>query len=166
MTSKLTPWRRSKAPTFADGDDLFTGLQRSMNRLMTEFRRGFDVAPFDWDIDERLDLRVPRVDVAETDRALEVSAELPGLSEKDVEISLSDRMLTIKGERREETEEKKKDYHVQERSYGRVERTVYLPEGLDVDKAKATFKNGVLKIELPKTEQARASTRKIQVQAG
>jgi HSP20 family protein len=165
MTSKLTPWRRSKAPTVTDGDDLFSGLQRSMNRLLTEFRRGFDVSPFDWDVDERLDLRVPRVDVAETDRGLEVAAELPGLTEKEVDVSLTERMLTIKGERREESEEKKKDYHVQERSYGRVERTIYLPEGLDVDKAKATFKNGVLKIELPKTEQARASTRKIPVQA-
>jgi HSP20 family protein len=148
-----------------DTDDLFTGLQRSMNRLLGEFRRGFDVMPFDWDVDDRLDLRVPRMDVAETERGLEVRAELPGLSEKDLEVSLTDRMLTIKGERREEAEEKKKDYHVQECSYGRIERTVYLPDGLDVEKAKASFKNGVLTIELPKTEQARAGTRKIQVQA-
>ena len=165
MTNLLTPWRRSKGLSPYNTDDLFTGLQRSMNRLLGEFRGGFDVAPWDWDLDEALDLRIPRVDVAETERAIEISAELPGMTEKDLEVSLSEHALTIKGEKREETEEKKKDFHVHERSYGRMHRTIQLPDGVDLDKAKASFKNGVLKVELPKTEQARTRVRKVEVQA-
>lgn len=107
----------------------------------------------------------PAVDISEKEKEFEVSAELPGLSEKDIEVKLSGGNLVIKGEKKEEKEEHKKDYHLSERRYGSFVRSFGVPEGADVDKIEATFANGVLKIKLPKTAEALAKEKKIEIKA-
>jgi HSP20 family protein len=111
------------------------------------------------------ELRVPHVDMAETDVGYELTAELPGLTEKDVECTLSGNTLTVKGKRAEEKEEKKKDYYVKERSVGSFERRLTLPADVDVEKLEATVSNGILKVVLPKNAAAKKS-RKISVKNG
>ena len=108
---------------------------------------------------------MPRVDVAETEDKVQVSAELPGIDPENVDVSIAHDVLTISGEKREEREEKKRDYHRIERSYGSFRRSVPLPTEVDTDKAEAHFKNGLLTITLPKTEKARAR-KKITVKTG
>ena len=103
----------------------------------------------------------PNMEVVETDSAIEVSTELPGIDEKDVEISVSDNVLTIRGEKKFEKDEKKKNYRLVERSYGSFERSVALPQGVDASKVKAKMNKGVLKVEVPKPAAAKAQQVKI-----
>jgi HSP20 family protein len=107
----------------------------------------------------------PAVDVTESDKAYEITAELPGLDEKNIEVNVANGGLTIRGEKKEEKEEKQKDYYVSERRYGSFERYFSLPEGVDADKIQASFKNGVLKVTLPKTAEAQKPAKKIEVKA-
>jgi HSP20 family protein len=106
-----------------------------------------------------------KTDVSETDSEYEISVELPGIEEKDVEVGVSDGVLTLKAEKKQEREEKKKDYHLTERSYGSVRRSFRIPEGVETDKIKAEFSKGVLEVTLPKTKEAKAKQRKIPVKA-
>jgi HSP20 family protein len=108
----------------------------------------------------------PAVDVTETERAYEITAELPGLDEKNIEVKLAEGVLTIKGEKQEEKEEKKKDYYLQERSFGSFQRAFQVPDGVDTDKIEAAFKNGVLTLTLPKSAEAQKAEKKIAVKAG
>ncbi len=105
----------------------------------------------------------PRVDVSEDEKAYEITAEIPGVEEKDVNVTLVNGRLTLRGEKKTEKEEKKKDYHMKERSYGAFERSFRLPEEVDAEKISAAFENGVLSVTLPKTEKAKAKERKITV---
>ena len=106
---------------------------------------------------------MPSVDFGETEKAYEISAELPGMDEKDVEVLLTDGGITIKGEKKSEREEKEKDYHRVERSFGSFRRYFALPDEIDADHIDAKFKNGVLKVVLPKSAKAKAKSRKIDV---
>ncbi len=108
----------------------------------------------------------PAVDVAEKDNAYEITAELPGLDEKNIEVSLANGGLTIKGEKKEEKEEKRKDYYLKERHYGSFERSFTLPDGVDTDKIDASFSKGVLTVKLPKKPEAIKPEKKIAVKAG
>lgn len=108
-------------------------------------------------------LQSAKVDISETDSEYEISAELPGIDEKDIELDVSDGMLTLSAEKREEREEKKKNYHLTERSFGSVRRSFRVPEGVDVGKIKADFSKGVLTVKLPKTKEAKSKQRKIPV---
>lgn len=159
----LIPWRNSKGSEIVkrDEDNPVLSLQRDVNRIFEDFWKRFD-QPFGaigrWDSG-------PRTDIAETDRALEVSVELPGLDRKEVDVSLTDGALTIKGEKKSEREESKKGYHLSERSYGSFYRSIPLPSGVDTDKASAEFKNGVLTVTLPKTQEALSRVKKIEVKA-
>lgn len=105
----------------------------------------------------------PKVDVHEDDKAVYVKAEIPGLDEKDLNVSLHNNMLTISGEKKNERaeEDKNRNYYYCERSFGSFSRTIELPEGIKHDEVKARYKNGVLEIELPKDESARP--RKIEI---
>jgi HSP20 family protein len=107
----------------------------------------------------------PRVDVTEDDNAYEITAEMPGVEEKDVDVTVKDNRLTLRGEKKSEKEEKKKDYHMTERSYGSFERSFTLPTDVDADKIKADFAKGVLTLTLPKTAEAKAKERKIAIKA-
>jgi HSP20 family protein len=111
-------------------------------------------------------MMVPDIDVSETDGELEITAELPGIDEKDVDVSLDNGRLTIKGEKKAEKEEKQKDYHLMERSYGAFSRSIVLPFEVDADKVTADFSKGVLKITLPKPAEVKDKTRKIAIKSG
>jgi HSP20 family protein len=106
---------------------------------------------------------MPSVDVTETDKEIEITAELPGLEEKDVQINLSDNLLTIRGEKKAEKEQKDKNYRIVERSYGSFERTLELPEGINAEAIKANISKGVLKVTLPKP--VPAQSKKIEVKS-
>jgi len=107
---------------------------------------------------------LPSLDVSETKNELVVKAEVPGMDPKDIDISLSDGMLTIKGEKKQEKEEKQADYHLVERSYGAFTRSVQLPKEVQSEKINASYKNGILKITLPKSEEAKKKEIKIKVE--
>ena len=108
----------------------------------------------------------PRINVGGTDKVVQVSAELPGIDEKDIDVSLAGDILTIKGEKKESKESKSGDYSRLERRFGSFRRSVSLPCEVESDGIRASFKNGVLNVELPKTEKARESARRIEVTAG
>lgn len=135
----LVPYRKSGSP------DLF--------REMEELARGFwpEFALRDLTVGNEAGL-VPRLDVTETDGSLEVKAELPGLEKKDIEITLDHGQLVIKGEKKEEKEEKGRYYHRVERRYGTFCRSVRLPAEVKEEKIEATFKDGILTVTLPKVE--------------
>jgi HSP20 family protein len=140
----------------------FYAFRQDMDRLMENFFRGFDLRPFG----ERMEGFVPHIDVVDTDKEIKVSAELPGMDEKDVEVSLTAGTLAIRGEKKEEHEEKGKDYFRSERSFGSFSRSVTLPVEVDADKVEASFRKGVLTVTLPKTRQAVDEARMITVKAG
>jgi HSP20 family protein len=147
-------------------------LQSEMDRLFDRFSRGFPSLSmgrdlFDWGpfrvLGGALDITAPHVDVSETDKSYEISAELPGMNEKDVNVELKDDVLTLSGEKKEESEKEEKDYHVSERRFGSFRRSFRLPSGVDQSKVSADFKNGVLKIAMPKSTTAQKKSRKIDV---
>lgn len=107
----------------------------------------------------------PAFDLAEKAKEYEITAELPGIDEKNVEVKLANQTLTIKGEKTEEKEEKEKDYHLSERRYGSFQRSFQVPEGVDTDKIEASFAKGILTVKLPKTAEAQKSEKKIAVKA-
>ncbi|MBI2719725.1 MAG: Hsp20/alpha crystallin family protein [Rhizobiales bacterium] len=108
----------------------------------------------------------PAVDIIESDKAYQVTADLPGMDEKNIEVKLANGALMIKGEKQEEREEKKKNHYLQERRFGSFERRFRLPDGIDAEKIEASFKKGVLTVTLPKTPEAQKAVKKIAVKAG
>jgi HSP20 family protein len=137
---------------------LFGPLHRQIDRLFDDFARGF--GPLAADSTANV---VPRIDVAERDKAIEISVELPGLERGDVEIALDDNVLTISGEKQVEENRDEKNVHVSERAYGAFYRAIELPSGVDPSTIEATMSNGVLKIMVPKP--ANAEPKKIEVKA-
>jgi len=154
-------WRGS-APVRSEHDHPFYVFQQEMNQLFDNFLRGFDAAPLNA-LEERLTGFSPIVDVKEDGKEVSIKAELPGIDEKDIDVILSENALIIKGEKKEEKEDKGKDYYQMERSYGSFHREIPLPAGIDNKKVDATFKNGILSITLPKTEDAKIAGRKIPI---
>ena len=152
----------------------FESLRREVERLFDDFGRGLGWSPFRSSM-SRLEpywgrevawASAPVVDVAEREKDYEITAELPGMEEKDIQVSVSDDVLTIKGEKKEEKEEKKKDYYLRERRFGSFQRAFQVPEGVDTDKIAASFKKGLLTITLPKSAEAQKAAKKIEVKAG
>ena len=152
----------------------FETLREEVDRIFDEFTRGFGRWPFGrriFDVEPllryetSLGVSAPVVDVVEKEKEYQISAELPGLDEKDVEVSVADDMLTIKGEKKEEKEEKAKNYYVSERSYGAFQRSFQLPSGVDAEKIEAKFQKGVLTVTLPKTPEAQKKEKKIAIKA-
>lgn len=159
----LIPWGRSnnRAPAAYREDDRnpFLSLHREMNRMFDDFFRDFDM---------RLPMTGrafnggwPDIDVSESDKEVTVTAELPGLEEKDIELLLDDGALTLKGEKRAESEDKERQ--LSERYYGRFERRIPLDAEVQADKAEARFKNGVLTVTLPKNPDAQPKARRIAI---
>jgi HSP20 family protein len=150
----------------------FENFRREMDRLFDDFQWGswrspfgrtvFDVEPF-WRGGEVSWAKAPAVDVVEQDKAYEITAELPGMDESNIDVKFADGVLTIKGEKKEEKEERKKDQYLSERRYGSFQRTFRVPDGVDADQIAASFKNGVLSVTLPKTAQAVQSEKKIPI---
>jgi len=149
----------------------FEGLRQEIDRLFEDFGRGF-WRPFDRSLfateplfRRELTLETMPVDVVESEKAYEVTAELPGMDEKNIEVKVANGTLTIKGEKQEEKEEKKKDYYMRERNFGSFERSFGIPETVDANKIEASFKKGVLTVTLPKTVEAQKPAKKIEVKA-
>jgi HSP20 family protein len=136
-------------------------LQQDIDRMFDNFLQGFNV-PYARPAGVNAMIS-PRINITESPDSYEISAELPGVEEKDVDISLSGAVLTIKGERREEREEKERSYHRIESAYGAFQRTIALPEDADKGNINANFKNGILSIVIGKSREAQADTRKIAI---
>ncbi len=153
------PWRPLES-LHREVDRLFDAFDRDFWR--SPFRSAFEIAPL-WQ--RELEFAAPAVDIVEKDNAYVVTAELPGMDEKDIEVKLANGGLTIKGEKQEEKEEKRKGYHLHERHFGSFERCFTVPEGVDPDKIEASFKKGVLTVTLPKKPEAIKPEKKIEVKA-
>ena len=150
MVWEIAPWR-----PFRDMER----MRREMDRLWDSF---FEERPRRKV--EEVGEWLPSLDVSETKNDLVVKAELPGIDPKDIDISLSDCVLTIKGEKKQGKEEKEENYHLIERSYGSFTRSVRLPGDVQSDKITASYKNGVLRVTLPKSEEAKKKEIKIKVE--
>ena len=165
---ELIPWKktdRSMALRHNQNQSMFDPFEQ----FRSEMDRMFDnwLTPFTGRtslMDRSFGNFVPNIDVHETDKEVRVVAELPGMDQKDVEVTLVDGALQIRGEKREEHEENKRDFYRQEVRYGAFERMIPLPAEVDPDKVKAQFKKGVLKITLPKTAEAQSNRRTIPVE--
>ena len=171
MAEKETKLPVKKEPTPTSSAALldwhpFERLRRQIDRLFEDFpsRRGLlDFEPF-----ERFAgafPATPAVDFVEKEKEYEITAELPGLDDKNVEVKLSNGVLSISGEKKEEREEKKEGYYFSERRYGSFQRAFRVPEGVDADKIEASFEKGVLKVRLPKSAEAQKSQKTIEVKS-
>ena len=139
----------------------FSTLHREMNRLFEGLLPEAGLRPVTWR--STAEAIQPSIDVTESEKAFLVTAELPGVEEKDVEVSLSDDVLTLKGEKRLSKEEKEKDYMRMERSYGAFYRSIPFPTRIDENAVKAEYKNGVLTVVCPKAPEAIKATKKIPI---
>lgn len=167
MTRDLLPWRRKREETSLSRElaNPILELHRRMDELFNDFLEGFGLTrwPFT-DSGERLTM-APSVDVSETDDEITVSADVPGMDEKDIEVTLDNDVLVLRGEKKREREEKKRNYHLVERAYGEFCRRIPLPSSIDPDKVKARFAKGVLTISIPKKPEARSREKKIEITA-
>jgi len=148
MAFELTPWRPFRE---------LTTIRDEMDKIWNRFAREWPSLEHfrgEW---------APSLDVSESKDEIIVKAELPGMDVKDIDISLSGGILTIKGEKKQEKEEKEENYHIIERSYGKFIRSVQLPGEVKSDKINASYKDGVLNITLPKSEEAKKKEVKIKV---
>ena len=166
--ANLIPWGHGKreVPVRRQDTDPIQALASDINRAFEGFWRTFDLPMLAGADFGPFASAVPRVDIRETAKEVEVIAELPGMTEADVDVSVADGMLTIRGERQAERESEEKGYVLRERSFGQIERVIPLPEELEPDAARATFKNGLLTVTIPRARDAQPSTRRIQVQRG
>jgi HSP20 family protein len=160
-TANSVPARRPESA------DPFTAIHdefdRLLERLMPDFFRGGVPAPRTWESGWDF---LPEVDVTETSKEVKVTADLPGVSEKDLDIRLEDGRLVLRGEKREEKDTDEQGRRHSERFYGRFERAIPLEHDVDADKVKATYRNGVLEVRLPKVETEEEKSRKINVVSG
>jgi len=164
---EVIPWTWSrKAGSRNNGARLisYPYFDTRVNRLFEDWVRDLDLASFG-SSEKALGVFNPSLNLLEKDKAFEVSVELPGIEEKDIQISLEEGVLTIQGEKKNEVKEEKKNVYRMERSYGSFLRTISLPSGLDEGKIEATFDKGVLIITLPKTDEAKKEVRRIPVKA-
>ena len=147
----------------SEDTDPFMALRREMNRAFDDAFGGFGMPSLFGRVPTGA--LVPQIDVSESEHAIEVAAELPGIDEKDVEVILADDMLTIRGEKQAEREQKEHDYHLMERSHGAFSRSLRLPFAADPNQVKAAFKNGVLTITVQKPKQVLEKQHRIEIQA-
>ena len=168
------PVKQEKTPERALATETwrpFETLRRGAEQLFDDFGRSFlrlptRPSPFGFEpLWRREAVWDTAVDVAESEKGYEITVELPGMDEKNVEVMVSNGNLTIRGEKKEEKEEKKKDYYLHERHFGSFERSFEIPEGVDADKIEAGFKKGVLTVTLPKKPEAQKPAKKIEVKA-
>jgi len=162
----LIPWGRdhgSSVPTVLRDDDrspLFS-LHREVNRLFDDVFRSFDRGVPAFSALPTFKVGWPSVEIAETEKEIKVTAEIPGLEEKDVEVLLENGVLTLRGEKRSETQDEERQFS--ERFYGRFERRIPLGAEVEEDKIDAHFRNGVLSIVLPKSARAQSQVKRIAI---
>jgi len=168
---EIVPWRWGGLRRWEPTEVPFGGFRRQMESLHKEMDRLFDEltseparrAFFPQALER--DLVIPQIDEVEDDKAFHVSIELPGMDEEDIDITLAGRVLTIRGEKKEDEKEEGKEFYRRERTYGAFRRTLELPGEVDETKIEASFKKGVLTIELPKTAEAQEKIKHIAVKA-
>ena len=154
--------RRSVLPQLVEQP--YGGLQREVNRLFDDFLSTFDSSPFSKV--QQQGVYSPRLTVREDGQKITLEAELPGVDEKDIDISLTNDSITVRGEKKEEREEREGEHQFySERSYGMFERIIPLQAEIDADKVDARFAKGVLRVILPKAPAAQSRTRKITVRS-
>lgn len=168
---EIVPWRWGGLRRWEPEEGPFGTIRRQMETLHREMDRLFDemttetarpsITPMAWG----REFAMPNIDETEDDKAFYVSIELPGMDEKDVDITLSGRLLTIRGEKKEDEKEEGKDYYRRERRFGSFRRTLELPGEVDESKIEASFKKGVLWVTLPRTKEAQAKIKHIDVKA-
>ncbi len=141
--------------------DVWTSFRGEMDRLFDRF--GVPSFPSFFGASPDFSFTVPAVDVTEDDKAYKIAAEMPGVEEKDIDVSVNEDTLVLKGEKRQEKEEKGKNTYVSERSYGSFQRAFALPEGVDRGKIAADFSKGVLTVTLPKTPESQKQQKKIEI---
>jgi len=175
-TSKTVAVKKTKAPAAANDNpwQSLIQLRRDVDRMFDDLSSRFlgsrflpkamDIEPFKW-LRDVAGTVSPAVDLVEKDKEFQLTAEVPGMDEKDIEVTVSGGMLTIKGEKRDEKEEKKKDYYLSERHYGAFHRSLRLPESIDSDKIEATFDKGVITMVLPKKSGEVGKKKKIALKA-
>jgi HSP20 family protein len=164
----LIPWDRnngSQVPNLLRDDDRgpFLSLHREVNRLFDDVLRDLGPGLPSFGNGSAFRAGWPSVEIVEADKEIKVTAEVPGLEEKDIEVLLNDGVLTLKGEKRSESEDM--DRQFSERYYGRFERRVPLGVEVDEDRIDATFRNGVLTVILPKTEKAQSQVKRIAIKS-
>jgi HSP20 family protein len=160
----IGPWTGGRGLSPFDLRDPFGPFRREMDRLFDDFftpAEGRSFAPSG--VAQNL---WPRIDVEETDQAYLITAEVPGLDEKNIDLNLRDNVLTISGEKREERQDKQRGAAYAERFYGQFKRTIPLDVEVDADKVDAKFRNGVLAVTLPKSQKPEAKARRIEVKPG
>jgi HSP20 family protein len=157
----LMPFARSGAMLQTGETDPFTALRREMDRMFDEFSRGFGTPS----AEVENGFLAPRMDVAETEKGLEITAELPGVDPKDISLDVTDGVMTLRAERKSETERKdeKKRYHLVERREGSFLRRFSLPFEPDQDKMEAQFDKGVLRVTVPRSAKAEAQKKTIPI---
>jgi HSP20 family protein len=146
-----------------DDTDPFLQMRREMNRLFDDAFSGFGLPSLFGPALQQMPA-APKIDVSETDNEIQVTAEMPGIDQNDVEVLLEDDRLIIRGEKREEREDKDRNYHVRERVQGAFSRTLPLPFAPDPNQVKAEFKDGVMTITIPKPQEVKQKQHRIEVQ--
>jgi len=158
----IIPFKKKNSPMVRENDDPFSLLRRRMDEIFEDFL-GY---PEGRKFGASLNGFRPDADIVENDGEIKVSVELPGMDEKDIEVSIDRDSLVLRGEKREEKTDNAKGYYRMERTYGSFMRAIPLPAEIDQNKVNASFKKGVLTIRLPKSETALSRTKKIPISAG
>lgn len=160
---EMVPWRKGRTMGVR-GDTLpLTALHRRLDRMFDDFFGDFGLTPAGTS-NRTVDF-VPRMDVSESEKEYTLTAELAGLNEKDVDITLQDNVLTVQGEKKGERDEKNGRWSLTERSYGTFSRSIALPAEVEEDKIEASFKDGVLTVRLPKSEVQEPKAKKITIKS-
>lgn len=169
----LTPWTSKRLPIRREEEHPVYSLQREMNRFFDEFFRGsgnvwerFGEFPPLYGEQQSITEITPHIDMSETDKELVVKVDLPGMTDKDVDISINRDLLTITGEKKQEKEQNEKGWYRMERQYGSFSRSIPLPYEIEADKAEALYKNGVLTVKLPKSAVQQRAVKNITVKPG
>jgi HSP20 family protein len=158
---ELTPWRMPGMQAF--GRDPFSSFRREMDRLFDDFFAPAEARTFAPAARAEAGMIMPSIDVQEDEKAYTLTAELPGIDLKDIELSLDDNVLTLRGEKRSERHEEEGGRRYSERSYGRFERSIPFAAEVDPEHIEASCDNGVLKVMLPKNAKARETSRRIEI---
>ena len=161
--NKLLKWNKGTPIQIEHSKNPFLSLQNEIDRAFRDFYDFVTPSRFNFDQFEKLNL-APSMDVVEDNEHFSIQLEMPGLDEKDIKISLVDNILTVSGEKSTSKKNEDKKYISREITYGKYERSISLPTTVDVDKTKATFKKGMLWVELPKKVAVKAGARDIKIE--
>lgn len=152
MFKSLIPWNKKES------EHPIVSFREKMDNLFEDFFSNFQNMSF-WPMPFEKSDFLPRIDVSESEKEIHVTAELPGMTDKDIEITLENNVLMVKGEKKQEEERKERNYYHVERRYGSFYRSIPIPAEVDTEKIDASFKNGVLNIVVPKKDAEKKATK-------